>query len=294
MPIWPKKILPAIFDYPFKDLFAREPILASFAGATLGEPESRFTGMVIADPNLNPKHKGAKHTIPDVRAKAPGSVRAEIPGLHMAVEMQRAYTPQVPARELYRLGRMMTDGVKVREGYLVMPKVALILIAADFLMHPKDDKYHHRCRIIDDATGKPFPNSPEMHTLELLKLPRKCDGTLLWWWMKLLSARTLEEFKALARKGGIMAEAVARLKAFSANEKERLRAEARERFLMDQVTLRDMGRAEGRAEERLEVARSMLKSKMPVADITKFTGLAEAEVKRLARGNEGRRRRSTT
>ena len=286
MPEWPKKILPAIFDFPFKDLFGWEPMLASFAGATLGEPDSRFKGMVIADPNLNPRHKGAKHTIPDVRAKVPGRIRAKIPGLHMAVEMQRLYTPQVPARELFRLGRMMTEGVKVRQGYMVMPRVALILIAADFLVHPEDDKYHHRCRIIDEATGKPFPNSPELHTLELLKLPRKCDGTLLWWWMKLLSAQTLEEFEALARKGGVMAEAVARLRAFSANEKERLRAEARERFLMDQVTLRDMGRAEGeakgRADERLAVARNMLKSKMPVADIAKFTGLSSAEVERLA------------
>jgi len=39
--------------------------------AALSEAESRFAGMVAADPNLNPEHEGGKHAIPDIRAKVP-------------------------------------------------------------------------------------------------------------------------------------------------------------------------------------------------------------------------------
>ena len=83
-----------------------------------------------------------------------------------------------------------------------------------------------------------------------------------------------------------MAEAVAVLKELSADERARMRAEAREKWLWDQATREHAseakGRAEGKAEGKAEVARSLLASKMPVADIAKFTGLSLAEVEGLS------------
>ena len=87
-----------------------------------------------------------------------------------------------------------------------------------------------------------------------------------------------------------MSEAVTSLLEFSADEKMRIKAEQRELFLMDQAVRMKHSRAEGvaegeakgRAEGHADVARRMLRKKMPVAEVASLTGLSEAEVKRLA------------
>ena len=98
-----------------------------------------------------------------------------------------------------------------------------------------------------------------------------------------------EELEVLVKKEPAMTEVATKVLEMSADKSTRLRALSREKWRRDQEALaydaetaHDRGRAEGEARGRAEVARSMLKSKMPVADIAKFTGLSEAAVKRLA------------
>jgi predicted transposase/invertase (TIGR01784 family) len=88
------------------------------------------------------------------------------------------------------------------------------------------------------------------------------------------------------------------IKVLSGDERARALAEAREKARMDldswlgdaryegrQEGLQEgeqKGRQEGRQEEKFEVAKNLLRMKMPVDDIVKATGLPLDEVKRLA------------
>ena len=95
-----------------------------------------------------------------------------------------------------------------------------------------------------------------------------------------------------------MAEAVARLKELSADERARMRADARDKWLWDQAARKrqylkegeerglekglEKGRAEGKAEKQIEIACQLLEMKMSLADIVNATGLSTADVERLA------------
>ena len=275
---WPEILLPPTYNMPFKDTFTRERVLAGFLAAATRNPISLFSKLDISDPNLNPEYEGDKLTIPDVRA--------QVPGWDAAVEMQRLYTPESYNRQLFRMGRLLAWHVKEKERYLGMPRVVIVDIAAEFNLIPEDDKYYHCFVFKDDGSGLTYKNSPLLITLELLKLPVLDDGTEIWIWCKFLLSTRPEEFEALMGRSEAVAEAVASLARFSADEKMRILAEQRELFLMDQVARMQYseakGRAEGRAEEQTKIARSMLLSNISVADIARFTGLSEVEVKRLS------------
>ncbi len=154
----------------------------------------------------------------------------------------------------------------------------------------KDTRYHHRFCLYDPEAGLAYPNSMEIHTLELPKRPAESDGTGLWDWLTFLSAKTRKEFDSLAGKGNAMAEAVARLKELSADEAERLMAIKREKWQWDQAALRRQairdgeakGMAKGMAKAQAEIAARMLGENMPVSAIAKVTGLSIAAIKRLA------------
>ncbi len=95
-----------------------------------------------------------------------------------------------------------------------------------------------------------------------------------------------------------MAEAVGRLQELSADERARMRADARDKWLWDQAARkrqylqegreegREEGRAEGQAEGmakgKAEIACRMLRAKRPVEEIAEFTGLSKADIEQLA------------
>ncbi len=62
-------------------------------------------------------------------------------------------------------------------------------------------------------------------------------------WSDLLAATKLEELEELERKGGIMAEAVRKLKYFSQEEADRYWPEMIEKYEMDMVSNREAWRA---------------------------------------------------
>jgi predicted transposase/invertase (TIGR01784 family) len=199
--------------------------------------------------------------------------------------MQRLRTPEALNRTLFRLGRLLVWPLKESGSYLGMPRVVLVLIAGEFNVIPEDGEYYHIFGLKDEKTGLAYPNTPLIITLELLKLPKRDDGTLVWLWGRFLASRTPEELEALTGRGEAVAEAVASLLAFSADENLRIQAERRELVLMDQAARWAEGEAKGRAEGEAigvaKVARTMLGMKMALADIARATGLSQAEVKRL-------------
>jgi len=137
----------------------------------------------------------------------------------------------------------------------------------------------------DRQTGVELPNSQVVVFLELPKLPRESDGTSEWNWLRLFMVETREELESLAEREPAMSEAVVKVLEMSASDRNRRRAFSREMWLRDQeailheaATSHERGKAEGKT----EIARQLLRMKMPLIDIVIATGLSEAEVKQLA------------
>jgi predicted transposase/invertase (TIGR01784 family) len=299
MPDMQPSILSPKNDFVFKRIFGDSTNIAplsAFLQAALGLPAEEFAGLAVVDPNLNPDHGGGKHCILDVRI----TTRS---GREVDVEIQVERTEELCDRIQYYTARMVAGKVQSGEEYLGMAQSVSIVIL-DY-REWEDGRYHHRFRLYDPEAGLPYPNSMEIHMLELPKRPVDSDGTGLWDWLTFLSSKTREEFDSLAGKGSAMAEAVARLKELSADERERLQAEARDKWLWDQAARKRQymreaaenqakavaeGRAEGlmkghlkgRADTQAEIACKMLRAGMSRDEVAEITGLSKTAVERLA------------
>ena len=276
MPGWPKKILLPRNDAVSKMLLCNPNRLGPITGLiqdAFGFRDDETEGLILVDPNLYPEHEEDKYSIEDFRVLLP---RHDID-----VEVQVEESPTQDARWLHYLGRMMSAPVKAGENYGKAP--ISVIMPITFYSWLPGAKYYHWFKFHDPESGVTYPNSPWIRPFELSKLPKEYDGLPWWWWCRFFLATTPEEFDWLAERGGIkMAEAVAVLKELSADEKARMRAESREKWLWDQTAREARGRAEGEAKGRTEVARQLLKMKILLSDIASATGLSEAEVKRLS------------
>lgn len=275
-------------DFVFKQIFGNakdiDP-LAGFLQAALGFPEDEFADLTIIDPNLNAEYDRDKHCILDVRIKTRS-------GRNIDVEIQVKPTDDIYNRIQCYTAKMVAGQVKAGESYGVMAQ-SITIVITDFWMWRKDARYHHCFRLHDPETEIVYPDSMEIHTLELPKLPKSSDGTALWNWLKFISSETRADFESLAGKDTVMAKAIGRLMELSADEAARLRAEAHAKWVWDDNSRMRQSRREGReeglaegeakgkAEARLEMVRQMLQMKMPLDLISKATGLTEAEIERL-------------
>ncbi len=269
-------------DFVFKQIFGDakdvEP-LAAFLQAALGFPEEEFEELAIVDPNLNADREGDKHCILDVRVKTRS-------GRDIDIEIQVRPTDDICNRLQCYTAKMVAGQVKAGESYGVMAQ-SITIVVTDFRMWRGDRRYHHCFRLYDSGAELLYPDSMEIHTLELPKLPKISDGTRLWDWLKFLSSETAEEFASLAGKDNVMAKAYGKLAVLSADEEARLRAESHDKWVWDNNSRlrqsRREGRREGREEAQADIIRQMQQLQLPLELIMKATGLSEAEVDRLAK-----------
>jgi predicted transposase/invertase (TIGR01784 family) len=271
-------------DFVFKQLFGDakdiDP-LAAFLQAALGLREEEFDKLTIVDPNLNPEYDDDKHCILDVRVRTRS-------GREIDVEIQAKPTEDICNRIQYYTAKMVAGQVKAGESYGSMPQSVTIVIA-DFRMWETDARYHHRFLLHDSVAELAYPNSMEIHTLELPKLPDDSDGTKLWDWLKFIASETRDEFESLAGKDAVMAKAYGTLMKLSADEKMRLRAEAHEKWAWDNNSRmrqsRREGLLEGRKAEKTDIARRMLRTGMPLAEVAQLADCTVAEIEELAAEN---------
>jgi len=266
-------ILSPLVDFVFKRLFGDPAYIShliAFLQSVLTLPADEYEEVTLQDTHINRRFKEDKMCALDVRIKTRS-------GRTVNVEVQVGTVAGMWDRMEFYAARLVSEEVGKGGKYKGMPQVITVTILTERLV-PTDELYHHRFRLYDPDAGVGFPNSMEMHTLELSKLPLASDGSSLWWWLRFLASVTPEDFAAVKERGPDMAEIVVRLEELSASKKMRRLADAREKARRDQAAREQYARDEGRAEG----ARNMLKAKMPVADVVKFSGLSEADVKRLA------------
>lgn len=85
----------------------------------------------------------------------------------------------------------------------------------------------------------------------------------------------------LAEKDEYINKAYRRLEEMSADEQKRWEYEMRQKAIRDQRHMLASGRREGERNGKLEMARKMIRDKMPIEKVVEYSGLSVEEIKKL-------------
>jgi predicted transposase/invertase (TIGR01784 family) len=298
------RLLPLKSDLIFKMVFGDRRyirIIRAFLIAALDIPAEEYEDLEIVDPHLERDSPDDKLGILDVRVQLKNKKL-------VSVEVQVRKLPFMAERVAFSTGRNLSRQIAPGQSYARIERVVTIVIA-DYEMIDADKSYRHVFRLYDKDNDVLLTDAMEIHTLELVKLPETAgaDGkeSELLNWLRLIGSEREEEIDMLATKTEEMKMAVGRLKRLSADERTRMLYEARELYLMDEATRREVavaegeakGRAEGEAKGRtegeakgrvegerkgkLEMVRQMLLSGLGIELISQISGMSAEEIKNL-------------
>jgi len=284
-------ILPPRSNTVFQLLFG-DPrniqLLADFLRAVFNTPEDEFRDIVIVNPYLPREYADKKLGIVDLRLTT-GS------GQIVHVEIQRDYFSALRNRVLFYDSGLITGQIGESEEYQNMKRVVSILITG-YPLIKESPLYHHRFTLYDPRAAVEFTDLLEIRTLELTKLPETPD-VYLWHWLRFFRAETKEELDMVATASPAIQKATARVMKLSKDKRARLIYEyevmARRDELSKLYDAREEGLAKGlakglekgiekgRIEERIALARNLLRRSRPIGEIAEDTGLSFDEIKKI-------------
>jgi predicted transposase/invertase (TIGR01784 family) len=273
-------LLPLKSDLIFKMVFGDHrnvDILRAFLVAALKMPDEEFETIEILNPYLELDHPNEKLGILDVRLRTKQ-------GKRLIIEIQCRGVLCMQERVTFYTGKNLTSQITSGQAYEELRKTITIAIL-DYNLLPDGARYHHKFKLYDPVNDTLFTDVIEIHTLELLKLPHGQNANAkeeeLLNWLRLIKAEKKEEVEMLATKSPEMRKTVGILKKLSADERTRMLYEAREMAERDELSRIEGARAEGEAENMLNVARAMLDENMTLEQIAKITKLPIEEIEAL-------------
>ena len=266
-------------DVIFKLLMGTEnskEVLTDFLLAVLNLSPDEYDEITILNPFLLQEYKGDKLGILDVKLKLKS-------GKVLNIEVQVDPMPLMESRILFYVSKLITEQIGESDQYEKIKRVISIIITGHPLIK-QSEKYHHRFGLYDIESKVLLTDALEIHTLEVpksRKVNEDAERADLLDWMKFFDVKTEEELNMLAQKSPAMKRATLRLLELSADEKARQLYEARLKEQRDNYA-RERG---ARKEERINIARNMLKRNRPINEIVEDTGLTYDEVNGLKAAN---------
>lgn len=282
-----KKLLSPVNDHVFKRVFGRHlRVLAGFLSAVLEMPIDA-SDIRVLDPNFRAERDDDKLGVLDVKVETRNGL--------IDVEVQVQPHLHLKKRLLYYTSRMFVEQIDKGQNYGKLTRAVSIMIV-DFELIKTDSAFHHRYRLYDQENRLEYSDALEINVLEIPKV-QKDETSPVSAWLRFFAAKTEDEFMSLAQTSPAMEEAWGVIKELSADERERLLAEDREKTRRDNAayyetglvegiaTGVEKGRAEGRMEERKNLVANMLAQGVSPEQISSFTGLTLGDVKALAGRN---------
>ena len=280
------ELLPLTDDYIFKRVFAykgNESVLKDFLEALLKIEIKRIK---ITNPEIIPYEKGEKRGLLDIKAEIND-------GTMLDVEMQMKNERNTDERATEYMGKMISEQLQVGEDYQNLKKSIVIFITNyNFL---KRNSYHSIGRMKFDKTiedeyvnlgydkeDEVASKYIEVHYIELPKFKKKelSKFTKLDQWMCIFTQN---------REGIMLAEKENKEIKRAINTLDFLSKDPKERERHNSIVMAEYNRLvsehnffeDGKKEGKLEIAKKMLKEKVPVEMIEKFTELSKEEIKKL-------------
>lgn len=228
-------------DFCFKELMVDPEIRKGFIAAVLGVKQEEIASTELMPTYLRKEHVDDKLGILDVRVLLNNSVQVDI-------EIQVAPFEAWTERVLFYLCKMFSSQIHEGDAYCSLEKCIHIGVL-DFVLFPEDKEYYSCFHLLEDQRGRMYSDKLEIHTLELPKLADyEYPETELLNWARFMNAEKREEFEMVAKTSDSIQKAYDRLVNISADEKKRLKYEAREKALRDYEWQMKTNRAAGQRE----------------------------------------------
>ncbi|MCR5599522.1 MAG: Rpn family recombination-promoting nuclease/putative transposase [Ruminococcus sp.] len=284
-----REIIPVTNDVMFKALFVNDDrdyaLLRSFLSAALKIPKNEIVDILIKNPELVPLAYEGKMTRLDILLTTSKHT--------INVEMQVASEEYYKERSLLYCARMYHDELHEGEDYgKLQPCIGIHIL--NFTLFPACPEYHSSFSMREDNRHEQLTDKMQLHYLELPKVLKVSDKNKpdendeLRLWMQLFKAKTEEELDLLnATNVTAIQQGVKAVRTLSEDEKIREYVRQREKaiqdYYSDMAVAESRGKAEGKAEEKTNLAIALLKrGKDTIEDISLLTGLSIEEIKILA------------
>ncbi|OQY06539.1 MAG: transposase [Fusobacteriia bacterium 4572_132] len=275
-------------DLVFRKLFGSEEnkdILLSFINGIL-EGETVIKDLTLKNPYNLSFYMSGKMTILDIKAEDEN-------GIWYDIEMQISEQGFYGKRALYYWSKVYSDQIEKAEDFRELKKTIGIHLL-DF-KYFDDDRYIRNIVLKDMETDEIYPelNYEELYFIEMSKFKKKYSEvkTVLDRWITFMN-RAYELDKNNIPKeleDEVIKKAIDKLEVMYFNEQEREVYEAERKIKMNRKEeLRTAeekgikeGKREGIREEKIEIAKNLLKNNVDVQIIITSTGLNIEEIEKL-------------
>ncbi|MCI9064120.1 MAG: Rpn family recombination-promoting nuclease/putative transposase [Clostridia bacterium] len=278
-------------DYVFKRIFGHkgnEDITKGLINSIINK-EVEIVDL-SESPILEKDLKDDKIGILDIKAKLDNEIMCDI-------EMQVVKYDNIEERIMFYWSRVYTDGIHSGEDYNELNKTIVILLS-DFELDVTKDipKIHTKWEIREEEYTKVVLTKVlEIHIIELPKLENRLTNNkrdkeekLKLWLKFILSPEKIGDEEMEENKD--VKKAKEELDKIKQDKREKELARLRMKHIMDQKAIQRYGYKEGEKagiqqgvqQERIKLARKLIKIQMPINQIIELTELTEEEIKKIS------------
>lgn len=209
------------------------------------------------------------------------------------IEMQLVGKEKLLERMLYYWAKVYTKNMKSENNYNKLKKTIEVLIANFEIEELKALEYHSKWKIIEEKGRKLIlTDDLEFHIIEIPKLLKQGEiknQNELAKWIYFIENPESERVGEYMKENKEMKEAKEKLRVISKDEEMQRIAELREKAIRDEKAVENygikkgmkIGRADGKREEKLEIAKRMKQMGLDTKTIKEATNLTEEEIKSL-------------
>ena len=280
---------PAVInDYIFKKIFSKkgnESILKDFLISVLDIPIQKVE--TRAEVSLERQIEENKLGRLDILAKLDDSTIVNI-------EVQILNKYNFIDRTMYYWSGNYYNELRAGEDYKEVKKVIAINIL-DYEIF-EEGPYHEIARIRRDFKNKILTDKMELHFIQIPKFLKENRGTKtkLEQWMQFISQKDEKEVELAMKENEEIKKANEEYEYLTGDEAERRLALLREEAIRDEKTMLkgsreegiEIGRKEGKKENKIEIAKNMLKERMDIRTISRLTNLTIEEIENLKENNK--------
>ena len=280
------KFINPFTDVGFKRIFGQEiskPVLLAFLNSLLAG-ERRIVDLQYLDKEKIGLSDGDRSLIYDILCLTDS-------GEYIIVEMQNKSQPFFKNRSVYYLSRSIVEQGERGSEWEYDIKAVYLVAFLNFKLRDISVEVRTDVALMDMKLKTPFSDKMRMIFLQLPYFTKELDDCTEIF-EKIIYA--LKHMEILQRMPFLAQDAVFKrlseiAEVASLTKEERQRYDESLRHYRDTIAVmhgqylegQEKGRAEGRAEGRADVAKTMKESGVSLADIVKFTGLDEEQVRQL-------------
>lgn len=277
-----KELLPPKMDIVFQALFRKgnETITKAFISQIIGKNIQKIE--LDKNKNLLREYAKDKMGILDLIAILDDGVICNI-------EVQLSDNKDIEKRILYYNGKTYSQQMLVGDKYKDLNQTISIAILDYKLKKTINIKEAHTIwHIQEDNNNIKLTDVLEIHIIEIPKIrevkERQSNNALIDW-ITFLDNPNQKEVSEIMKTNKEIQEAMEKLEEISSDEELMRLVELRRKAILDEnqakYAARVVGREEGRKEEKIEVAKKLLKMNIELEKIIEITELTKEEVEKL-------------